>query len=241
MTTTTWTNGAADLDWTNAGNWTNGIPDGTLDTVVPAVADIIAVPQDVYCKSLSLAGYTGKLTGANLHLNVGDGTTPASGTVAINQDQLDVAGLVWVDVLPQHDCTLTGTVEYNGGIYYNTGTTIRVGVTGDVDDFDVGSGYDESVSTIILIASLVLGNYANFYSGVSFSSVGHNITGGSWDIEPGATATVSGGALVTNVDASEAGAMNGTGSYDGGGNVNVTGLVPPPAGDTSVGFFALVR
>ena len=35
VTATTWT-GAVSSDWTAAGNWSNGVPTGTLDATIPA-------------------------------------------------------------------------------------------------------------------------------------------------------------------------------------------------------------
>ncbi len=78
MTTTTWTNGAADGLWETPGNWDNGVPDATLDVVI-AGSDAITLTTHVNTKGLDCSGFTGSLLGSSYALHTRGDTTLSAG------------------------------------------------------------------------------------------------------------------------------------------------------------------
>ncbi len=128
-TNTTWT-GAVDNDWSKSGNWSNGVPDNTLDVVIPtslATYPVISSSYDI--KGLNVASGasitnngTLNITGADISVNgslSGNGAYKLSGTVA-----QAITGTMSVNHLTLND--IYG-VTNNGTLIVNTDLTVIAG------------------------------------------------------------------------------------------------------------------
>ncbi|MDR3652805.1 MAG: hypothetical protein P4L34_07530 [Paludibacter sp.] len=124
-TTTTWS-GAVDTDWTNAGNWSNGVPDNTLEAIIPSSLTnypVISVSQNI--KNLTIA------SGASVTNN---GTLNIYGPSVSNNGTLSGSGVyAFVGSVAQ---TITGsfsvnhlTLNNNSGVVNNGVLTVNADLT----------------------------------------------------------------------------------------------------------------
>lgn len=132
-TSSTWT-GAVSNDWNTAGNWTYGVPNKTLDAIIPtslSTYPVISVADTV--KSLTVAGGasitnngTLRITGQTISVN---GALSGSGAyVLAGADVQTITGSVSVDHLVLNN--VSGIVN-NGSLTVNTDLNIIAGaITG---------------------------------------------------------------------------------------------------------------
>ena len=116
---TTWT-GNTDTDWNTAGNWSGGIPDGTLGVILPDVTN-----DPVISMTGALANTITIQSGAILQINAGGSLTLNGSTVQaiLNQGTIDNNGSITIGSTAS--VGLYGIRNY-GIVNNNTGGTIML-------------------------------------------------------------------------------------------------------------------
>jgi hypothetical protein len=128
-TTTTWS-GATDSDWTKAGNWSNGVPDNTLEAIIPASLTnypVIATSQDI--KNLTVA------SGASI---INNGTLNIYGSAISNNGTLSGTGVyAFVGSVSQ---VITGSMSVNHLLLNNNSGVVNNGALTVNTDLTVVAG-----------------------------------------------------------------------------------------------------
>jgi len=132
-TTSTWS-GAVDTNWATAGNWNNGVPDNTLEAIIPASLTnypVISVLQNI--KNLTIAGGASLTNNGTLNIYgpaiSNSGTLSGSGVYAfVGTDVQTITGSFSVNHLSLNN---NSGVVNNGTLTVNTDlAVIAGGITG---------------------------------------------------------------------------------------------------------------
>lgn len=124
-TSTTWS-GAIDADWANAANWSNGVPDNTLEAIIPAslsIYPVISTSQNI--KNLTVA--SGASITNNDTLNIYGPAVSSNGTLGGN-GVYTFAGAV-VQTITGSFSVNNLTLNNNSGIVNNGLLTVNSALT----------------------------------------------------------------------------------------------------------------
>ncbi len=154
VTTSTWT-GTANTTWANAANWSNGIPNGTVNAIIPAGLSnypLVFTGGD-NAKSLTVN------TGVNIKLEANLVLTNG----LINNGVLEIANI-------QAGNSFTDFVVYTGGIsgtgkvIFKTQRNVRGGIINNDVEINVGKDFSNNLDNDINIIGKIGGNI-NIISG----------------------------------------------------------------------------
>ncbi len=154
VTTSTWA-GTANTEWANAANWSNGVPNGTVNAIIPAGLTNypLVFAGSPYAKSMTVnAGVDIKLE-ANLVLTNG----------LINNGVCEIANI-------QAGNVFTDFVVYQGGItgtgkvVFKTQRNVRGGIINNNVEINVGKDFSNNLDNDINIIGKIGGN-VNIISG----------------------------------------------------------------------------
>ncbi|WP_165759037.1 beta strand repeat-containing protein [Niastella yeongjuensis] len=163
VTQTTWT-GAVNTDWNNAGNWSAGIPNASMDITIPNVTNSPVVNDEKIAKSITVQ------TGASL-------TISSTGSLTINGSTTN--GLLNLGTVNNNGVITLGNtaavgangIRNEGTFNNNTGSQIKIDRVTTTNIFNV-SGTFTNAGTITIGA-----NAASGTDGIDNYGVFNNNTG----------------------------------------------------------------
>jgi hypothetical protein len=235
---TTWT-GNVSRNWHDAGNWNNGVPDQTMDAVIPNSSSYARHPEissgDAPCASLSndgnlfvqndhslnvqnncTCGSSGILELFNGNASVG-GTMENNGHVIVNDDNAAGSSSLWCDTFTGNNGSTTelgaqGTMTSNNLTNHGTVIMSAGAFTTNVVDFDATGEFNQSGGNFSVTDGGI------FQSGSSLDLSGNASFRYDADISFDGSATIDGNASVWT-------GGSGTPNFSAGSNstVNVNG------------------